>query len=89
MGRHSAPRHRSSRLGPTIGWAAGSLSLAAFVAATDPGPATSATVPGGASSGVADEVLDDWVKLLKTSARDLVDAKTVDSEAAAVRKHFE
>lgn len=40
------------------------------------------------ASGKAAEILDSWVALLKEQASDLVDAATVDDEAAAVARYF-
>jgi hypothetical protein len=37
-------------------------------------------------SGYADEVLDRWVSVLTEQAGDLVDASTVEQEAAAIRE---
>ncbi len=39
-------------------------------------------------SGVAASILDEWVTLLKTQAADLVDATTVDAEAAQIATYF-
>jgi len=40
------------------------------------------------TSGTADQILDEWVTVLKAQASDLVSTSTVDSEAAAVRSYF-
>jgi spore coat protein CotH len=40
------------------------------------------------ASGTADQILDEWVTVLKAQASDLVSASTVDAEAAAVRSYF-
>ncbi|MCC6855653.1 MAG: CotH kinase family protein [Microbacteriaceae bacterium] len=40
------------------------------------------------TSGTADQILDEWVTVLKGQASDLVSASTVESEAAAVRSYF-
>ncbi|HPU03802.1 MAG TPA: hypothetical protein PLY47_07905, partial [Rhodoglobus sp.] len=40
------------------------------------------------TSGTADQLLDEWVTVLKAQASDLVSTSTVDSEAAAVRSYF-
>lgn len=40
-------------------------------------------------SGVAMEILDQWVALLKQEATDLVDNDTIESEASAISAHFE
>ena len=40
------------------------------------------------TSGTADQILDEWVTVLKGQAGDLVSASTVESEAAAVRSYF-
>jgi spore coat protein CotH len=40
-------------------------------------------------SGAAQDVLDEWVQVIKDQASDLVDASTVDQEAAKIAAYFE